>query len=296
MENTLTSQEEYIERFIAGNTLFHKGYTNNYSIELVSALIDLPQLKKQRIDGLELLNNASYNLCDFCIKCLSAIKASGMLSGARAVEINTVLKNWKYLIEGGNSFATYDYAAEITRSIKTFGYPFLEKLQSVEFEHIPAAFTAISGKFKYFVRVSCFLQPFFFEEAFSIALNILENNISIYAAVERIEVAKKDFPLSIDNGEPFPIFSIIFDYNKVPGPDDSIIKHFIALYNQKTQHLGSGLTTEYPYSKNVGEGLTLSQGFKNYKKYLKLIDELDHVYDRSDNYAFSLTLNKKSND
>ncbi|WDF77681.1 hypothetical protein PQ469_27715 [Mucilaginibacter sp. KACC 22773] len=296
MENTLTSQQAYIERFIARNTLFHKGYTNNYSIELVSVLMDLPLLKKQRIDGLELLNNASYNLCDFCIKCLSEIKATGALSNARAVEINTVLKNWRYLIKGGNSFATYDYAAEITHSIKMFGYPFLEKLQSPEFKHIPAAFVAISGNYKYFVRINCFLPSVFFEEAFSIVLDILESNYLIYSAIERIEVAKEDFPLSIDNREPFPTFSIIFDYSMVSSPEAPVIKNFIALYNKKIAHLKSGLNFNYFYSKNVGHGLTLSQGFKNYKRYLKLIDQLDNVYDESDNYAFSLMFNKKLND
>jgi len=296
MEQIVTDQEKYIQHVATRNALFHKGYTNNYSIELVSARIDLPKLKKQRIEGLNVLNDASYSLCDFCIKCLSEIKATGAITVERYVEINTVLKNWRNLIKGGNSFATYDYAAEIIRSIKAFDYPFFERLLSAEFGYIPEAFVGISDRYKYFLRVSCFVPAGSFEEVFPIILDIIKETPLIFNSIERIEVAKNDFPLNTNSMEVFPTFSIIFDYNAVSHPNDPPVSEFISLYNQRTAYLKSDTIYNYAYSKTVGDNLTLSQGFKNYKKYLKLINQLDNVYDKLDNHAFSLMFYKDSND
>lgn len=269
--------------------LFHKCYTNNYTFEFVSRKIDLVALVEERKNSLKVLNQGSYDLYLFCIQCLAEIKATGQLDNEKAFRVNTVLKNWRNLLHGGNSFATYDYAQEVVKVIHQFGFPFIEKLYLQKNKKILDTFNGVLTKYKYFVKIACYGDEVDLEIYLSRLLEILQH-IEILDAIERVEVARTDFPLCIKNGEGYPLFSITFDYLKINCPDHPLVIKLIDLFGSPVE-TSSNFARNISYSKEVSANLTLSQGFKNYKKYLGLLNILDKAYDRRDGYAFQIYQN-----
>lgn len=285
MNLTTLSQEERIQRFENDFDLFHKSYKNNYSYELVNKNIDRALLVENRKQSLSHLNESSYELCSFCISCLKDLRQNGSLADADLKDINAKLKDWKSLITGGNSFATYDYAKEIVNTIHSHHYPFYEKLRSEQFKYIIAGFLSVSDEFKSFIRVAFYADKQDFQQLFKTTLTILKEDPELFSFIERVEIAKEDFPLTVTKGEDFPLFSVIFNYKYIMNASDPMVKRFLSKFdfvNVFQENLSIS------YSKRLANDLIISQGFKNYKKYLFLIGELDTVYDAEENYAFSL--------
>jgi hypothetical protein len=280
-------QRTSIEETPHFNDLFHKIIYNNYSLVLINQRCDLQNQVHQRTESLSYLNNASYKLFAFCKLCLKDELLRTRMSPEEIDVLETICANWKDLIQQGNSFLTYDYAEVIIDTLKENGYPFLEKLTQEKYKVVQTAFITIPEGSKRFLRWNNYTRfeelPYLVEGFFE----LLYRSPSLFRYVERVEIAKEDFELKLatDNND-FPSFSIFFDKDLVNSPYHPVVSQLTAA----AQDLLASTTPREispEYSSPLCRNTTLSQGFRNYKKFLNLVGCLDAVYDPGTNYAFA---------
>lgn len=289
MKGSITNiiQQKNIQAIKHFEELFHPTYQNNYTIELVNKGIELKSLIEKKKNDLNFLNIASFNLCSFLKICLDEIKVTNAQGQEKIDLIRNILEKWTTAIANGNSFLTYDFAKEAISIFKDLDVNFLSKLKSPKYEVIPHAFKTIPKAFRAFVRLNNYSSDSDSLVVLSSLFDYFACHPEVFNYVERIEIAKKDFPFETASNEEYPVFSIFFNYNTVADPlSDAVLRtveRFISVGSDVINMKNSG-----EYSFQVATNTTLSQGFKNYKRFLLLMDILDEVYYKEKNYAFVL--------
>ncbi|MCX2431621.1 hypothetical protein [Pedobacter sp. GR22-10] len=289
MKGSITNiiQQKNIQALKYYQGLFHPTYQNNYTIELVNKSIDLSPLIAKKKKDLNFLNIASYNLCAFMKICLADIRNNTHHDYSRVESIEVVLEKWGNAIANGNSFLTYDFAKESIAVLEKLDPLLLFKLKSPKYEVIPYAFKNIPKPFRAFVRLNNYSSESDSSNMLSSLFNYFAENPDVFKFVERIEVAKKELPFETVSTEEYPLFSVFFNYDTVESPSNEAVirtvEHFVDMGSSALNMSNSG-----DYSYHVAKNTTLSQGFKNYKRYLLLMDILDDVYHREKNHAFVL--------
>jgi len=282
---TNISQQNAIQNIANYNALFHPSYLNNYNIELVNKSQILDKLMSQKRDDLQKLNIASYNLCAFCGICALEMSQQMISSADEIIKLNEVLAIWKELIKRGSSFATYDYAKLAIEIIIDSGFPLLEKLFSSKYHVIIDAFRNIPEPAKAFLRLNSYSRKDDRTEMLTSLFDFFSRNPDIFEYVERVEIAKDEMAIDTFGDEEYPVFSIFFDYNALSNRKSSIIRGVIEHIKLVEASQVEG-DTPYLYAFQVTNSTTLSQGYKNYKRYLELMNVISTVYDKETNYAF----------
>lgn len=269
---------------IQQTAMFYDTYSNNYTHAFVNKDKELADIVEKRKSSLSLLNQGSYDLYDFCIACLTEFKDQHSLLQSEYQKINIIVKNWRNLLRSGNSFTTYEYFSAVVSFLKSWNFPFIDKLHQLKNRYILNSFLDVSKHYKEFVKVGCYGDRDQMHEYLDKTLKILKENNHILNAIERLELARLDFPLIINSEEKYPLFSITFDYDIVTRPYHPIVSEFVELFCHRDAD--QDWTVGLEYNLAVTSNLALSQGFKNYKKYLNVMGILDSQYDKEQNYAF----------
>jgi hypothetical protein len=266
--------------------LFHTQYTNNFSVVLANRGVDLTTLKNNRRTLLEHLNQASYGLQRFISSRLDDPTLPQYLAAEEQQVLAQLCRNWREQIDLGNSFLTYDYAEVCIELLAQAQYPLLGQLRSRRYQPIVQRFVAIPMACKAFVRVSSFLDTPHVAAALDRLTAALQARPALYTYIERIEIARTDFPLTLETGETdYPSFSLFLDQQAVQSRHHPLIGELVALVAQLTDGLPHR-PLQADFSHAATSTVMVSQGYRNYKKYLRLIDQLDAVYCQRTNYAY----------
>lgn len=283
-------QQLVIERCENYHTLFHDTFLNNFSIVCINSRHDKEMVIENKKKSLKKLNVACYNLQVFTKMCLDKIDElkEHLTFRLPLEELKSIENQWSKKIDAGNSFLTYDLAAELISEMRHINFPVDQLLNNEKYRVILQAFTRLYYHDKAFVKVSIFMP---FKEARILLqefIRIMSANPRLFYYIESIELAKELLPkntVKIYTDASHPAFSIFFDCRIVstnfhPAVAEVLSKIFPSIEN----------TTEIKYddiySCPIGKNTTLSQGFRNYKKYLHLLGLIDEIYDKSSGYAF----------
>ncbi len=266
--------------------LFHNRYTNNFSVVLANREFKLDALKTNRRTLLEHLNQASYGLQRFIGSRLNDPALPSLLPPGQRQALEQLCQNWREQINLGNSFLTYDYAEVCMGLLTEANYPLLDQLRSDQYRLIAQRFVDIPLACKAFVKVSSYVD---FEQA-QVVLDGLVAKLAgqpgLFRYVERIEMARTDFPLTLESGEiDYPTFSLFLDQQAVQTRQHPLIGEVVTLVREATEGLPHR-PVQSDYNHAITSTITVSQGYRNYKKYLRLLDLLDSVYTRDSNYAY----------
>jgi hypothetical protein len=111
---------------------------------------------------------------------------------------------------------------------------------------------------------------------------ILASNSLAASLVERIEIIAH--PRSVT-----PNFPTVVLYMYGPGNSNEILRNsFSEKFNDLTSAMPYGSSISHDFACPWNECVNITQGFKLYKVYLKLLGVLQSVYDEKRNYAFVL--------
>lgn len=280
LENQILKVQNEADKF----NIFHGCWGNNYSLVLINKRFDPEGYKILKAGALRQLNIANLNLEAFCRLCIKDIGED-----YDCKELSEVCLIWKKHIQAGNSFLTFKYAEFIIESLTQINYPFIEKINSGKFNKIIHSFLSLDYKYKGFIRIG-FCNSF---NTLYTSLNdffsILAANPHLYYYIERIEIAKEDFPSAIesDSNIHYPILRIILDNNIILSKYNPVIDEIRELIPESF-HLNKKeiIKMSKPFSTNYKDVGIITQGYNNYKKFLKLLGILDEVYDYNFNYSF----------
>jgi hypothetical protein len=279
-------QRKLVEAMDHYSTLFHECYYNNYSLVLTNKRLDLSVFIQNRKQLMNKLNIASYNLQAFCRLCLQDSRLKEQMSDTVIGSLDQICNNWAQQIKEGNSFLTYDYAEVIINTLTQAEYPFIEKLYTDQYKVIPAAFVSIPFNSKSFTRIHNYSDPARLPMLLDGLFNLFHKDRALYYYIERIEIARNDFPLKLESSnEEYPLFSIFFDHRIVNTGSHPVIRELTERIKPLLDN-GDAREVRLSYSFPVYADTAISQGFKNYKRFLDLVGALDNVYERETNYAF----------
>jgi len=281
-ELLLADQIEKVESLAHYQDLFHPAYANNFSIVLANKKVNLAESKESVSSAMRRLNVANFNLYRLC-NLLTEEKSLDQLP--QKDELLNVLGRWKKLIDAGNSFLCFDYAQTVVKGMELAGIPIIKTLEEPRYVAIVNEFKSLSFKFKSFFKLSVYGG---FDDLYACLENLFDSfneNPQLFYYLERCEVAKEHFPTDMSqNSALFPVFSIFFDktvvtsrHNPLPGIVAKEIREVFANAKEPDSMM---------YLDSLGKGVTISQGYKSYKKFLKLIKVIDEVYDAETNYAY----------
>ena len=278
----LNEQIGKIEAIPGHFDLFHPVFPNNFSLISVNNEVDLKQNKSEVAEAMRQLNVANFNFHRFCT--LQAAKLKWENEALKA-QVDSMLLQWKKLIDAGNSFLSVDFAESVVAGFQVEGYPILDVLNRDRFNVIIQAFLDLEFRFKSFFKLSVFVG---FDKAYDRLAVINEyfvSNPDLFSSIERIEVAKEHFPMDKKvSPVPFPAFSIFFNRGDIHDLDHPALKETIDHLRADTND--GSLPKAAEYTDLIAPGITLSQGYKLYKKFLAIIGVIDKVYDQRTRYAY----------
>ncbi len=275
----LEEQKGMIDAITGLQDQFHPAYFNNFSVCLVNRQLPLASLQEARGRALHQLNVANSNLFLFCDVCYMALPQT-----LRFEAMTHALATWRKKLEQHRHFLTLPEATELIEALQAAGYPFHQNIRKPKYRVILDAFKNLDASFKSFVKYEVSIP-------YANSLEFVQELVHQYAKVpelqiiERIEVTKAYVPGISLNESQFPAIKILLNKQKVQDRKHPQIAAVTKLLQTMVASF-EALQLNTDYAMPLAKGLYVSQGFGNYKQFLKLLNIIDDVYDSQFNYAY----------
>jgi hypothetical protein len=292
VNNKVTPEEQQvaIERLPHYRDLFHPPFFNNFSVVCLNKRYDKKSLVEYKTRSLRKLNVACYNLQIFTRMCLDKMHQLDEYSicGEDFERIDQLEDQWSKAIAEGNSFLTYDYARDVINRIRQTNFPYDEILNSPKYGVVPKAFGNVDYYSKAFVKISVFAP---YHEAMSVVesfIALMEKYPLLFYYIERVEMAKQISVLPgvlSFNENAYPALTIFFDSRIVSISYHPAVNELLEKLMPAVESV-TEMEFDDTFSRHIGKNTTLSQGFRNYKRYLQLVNIIEEVYDKKTGYAF----------
>lgn len=284
-------QKEIIESIPMYAEMFHDCYFNNYSIVAVNKDCSLKEYKEDTGHKMSALNDAFFILEKFCETCFDNyekdIKPKGEYELTLLKKMRIVAEDWRAKYIAGSSFLAVDNIHFIVAGFRRLNYPFLNILHEKENNNVCSGMLSLALPFKAFIKIDIYVNFEMLYNFYHLLMHLLNQHPEFLVMVERVEIAKEDFPKTIlqndNNKKPFPTMNIFLKKNII-----SVQKKQVNEFMRKLENLlenFSPINVNELYTKVLGKNLTIAQGFRNYKKILAYCNLLENVYDRKSNYA-----------
>jgi hypothetical protein len=292
MNNRVRPEEQQVdlEQSPHYHDLFHDTFFNNFSVVCLNKRYNKGALVENKIRSLRKLNVACYNLQVFTRMCLDKMHELKDFSGfGEDLEwMDTFEGRWSKAVAEGDSFLTFEFANEVVTKIRQLNFPYDEVLNSSKYEVIPKAFKNIDHYVKGFVKISIFADYHEARLLMERFIDLMEKNPLLFYYIERVEMAKQIFArpdISAFNEHSHPALTIFFDSKIVsvnfhPAVNE-LLEKLMPLVEPVTE-----MSFDDKFSSHIGKNTTLSQGYRNYKRFLDLVGVIDDVYDKKTGYSF----------
>ena len=288
---SIDSQKEIIESMPMYTEMFHDCYFNNYSIVAVNKDLSLKEYKDDTGHKMSALNDAFFILEKFCETCFDNyeknIQPKGEYELTLLKKMRIVAEDWRTKYIAGSSFLAVNNIHFIVAGLRRLNYPFLNTLHDKKNNNVCRGMLSLALPYKAFIKIDIYVDFEMLYDFCHLFMQLLNQNPNFLVMVERVEIAKEDFPKTIlqndSNKKPFPTMNIFLKKNII-----SVQNKHINEFSRKLENLlekFSPIMVDELYTKVLAKNLTIAQGFRNYKKILTYCDLLENVYDRKTNYA-----------
>ena len=283
-QSALDAQCHNIEKINNYKNVFHPVFPNNFSIVCINKRLILDELKDNNTRALSRLNVANYNLYRFCELLNSKTTWSDSRVNAR---MDFMLNSWDKTIKAGNSFLCFDFANAIFQAFLLNNIPIHEELNSKKYRVIIDEFKRLDYKWKSFFKISVYCEMDSCNSILGDLINNLFENVALAYYVERVEIAKEHFQTDLSDQVRHPIINIILDRDIVISRCNPLISRLCkTLTNLCGSYEPNSNSNFEQYQDFFTKEISVSQGFKAYKKYLNLLGSLSEIYDESKNFAY----------
>ncbi len=258
------------ERACCREIHFHPGVGNNFCNIFIPIKHNVEEYQKEIARFTQPLNDADISLLLACKKILGSRKHLSLYNWAKVLDRKTNLLSIyhveelvKYIEEEIIYSPIHDYLQK--------NYPEVLK----KFLQIPEALFKIN-------RINFYCS---FEEAYLLFDKISDNfskNLMFYKSINRVEIAKENLS-NPDINKNYPKFIVVLDNRFLL--DKEAAKIFLD-YMKSTVASFKEQDVNDEFSWRLCDCITFTQGYKLYKRYLKLLGIIQKVYSQEYNYAF----------
>lgn len=262
------NQQLKIQQVCNYNNLFHPPVPNNYVYILVPQKTDLKAYLDDIANQTFPLNHADMGLLEFCKNFFKE-------------NIIEAIVKWEKCLESKVNLLSVHYAKSTVEYIE-------QEILKENFSNyamrvnpkIINNFISIPGNSLKSFRINLYLYT---EHVYKILKRIISDFIlqpELSILLERIEIAKEGLKNPENNNFPKLIIYLKSDFLNYKEYFLLLIKYLRKIMGKNNDKAND------EYSFLYSNSMTLSQGFKLYKRYLKMLNVIDVVYAKEANWAF----------
>jgi hypothetical protein len=279
----------------AGKEMFHEIHHNNYTFVLVSKHVDYDFFCKDTVAALSVLNNVVIELYDFSKNIYHSFVSTNPpdTSEKEALykKVALFLEYWKKDLDAGNYFLSYNYIKITGQGFDMMGLPYIKYLRN-EGRELCSKLLHFNPYYKHLIKIDLYLNDNEVATFFTALCSEIKKQPDLFEAIERIEVANPEF------SETFVTKAVnLRYYPKIiiyPNKDiDSINNETVIRISHLLQRMMKDYS-EYPmdtaFCSPFAKNSTITQGYRNYKKIMQVVNLLDEVYDQESGYSLLKTV------
>jgi|GEM_PF-3219142 len=266
-----------IETLAQFNDYFNPCIPNNFVFMLVNKSYDLQDYLGYIATLTSPMNESNREIKDF------AERLAHSASGNTRKELAPYLEEWEKVIECRNNFLGFEKAKRVSEALSEYGIDLGAELQA-ERSGIIDRFTRIPDGVRGVLRINICLPYSEILDCLSSFLKTIHPGSEEFQLISRIEVAKPPFS---DNVKVVYPTLIVYLKEAADLPENhSLLTTLITGLGNVLRDQTWENKIDSTYSDLWMPFVTITQGFKLFKRYLHLLDALDSVYDVKRNYAY----------
>jgi ribosome-binding factor A len=281
---------EHIVQEGAGIGMFHPIHLNNYTFVMVCKETDYDFYCKDTTAALSVLNNVVMDLYGFFKNLYTNFVQKNPPAPDKAElykKVSLFLEYWKRDNDEGKFFLSYNYIKIIGQGFDMMGLSYTGLLRE-EGSQLCNRLYRFDQRYKHLIKIDLYMDDEAVNPFFATLCNHLKEQPELLSAIERIEVANPGFTESFvtkaANLRYYPKI-IIYPDKQIATADHPSVVAIQNLVNSMMEPyeecpMDQGFCT--PFAKNT----TITQGYRNYKKIMQVLNLLDDVYDRNSGYSF----------
>jgi hypothetical protein len=268
----LFMQKHYSEFFQYINSskfklIFHEYiYQNNGNYTLLPKHLNINDYFKEVAASTSKMNFADKYFFVFCKTLLEGYHLNELIKWAECIKLN-------------RSFLSYHYAEKIFKFINKnlLDYKFNEYID-IKFTKVKSNFLKIPEHILKCIKLSFYISVSQLNSCINFLINLLDQEKIFSKTINRIEISIDN--ISTSKGQN-TLLHIFFNYCST---NQKNIKNCISSISKIISPFT--MPVKHDYSLNIADGITITQGFRIYKKYLNLLDILSEIYSVKCDYSF----------
>lgn len=233
------------------------------------------------------LNEANLNLGRFFKKMVVDVSSKAEYCDTTVSYLQKIILDWQNLYNKGGTFDTFKYAEEIVQYLNKLEYPVKDEINMAT--DLLKSFMNIPYLTKSFFQISIIVPeseiiPFVRESLFRFSkepsLSYYIKQLMIYHSLVYYHdrYNEKIYDCRIVKVSLLP--------NVVNSYKNPVINEIVSLILSVTKGYPDVNFVDSKYSVLIKSNVFVSQGNKNYKKFLSLLGIIDKVYSQESNYAY----------
>jgi hypothetical protein len=270
--NTLLYRTEQL----AVSDLFQQPFANNTSNVYLKKQTDREHYFVRLNKLYAELNRADLNLKNF-IQQLNIEKF-------KLGEIDEVLAQWDTFIQKNVNLVGVFYVKSIIEKFNANDIDIVGHISDIKKELL-LDFISIPEETKSLLRINICAPYENTTHYFEQLVNEVFSNEAAFSLLERVEIARPRIPGAFVN---YPTLILYLNPNDGNKTGSTEIKMMSNLLNATFDNVKNPLEIAHDYADPWNHFVNITQGFKLYKVYLQLLEQLDQVYAKEFNYAYLL--------
>ncbi len=273
-----------------GSGLFHKIHFNNYTFVMVCRHTDYDFYCSDTTHSFSVLNNIVIGLYGFFKNIYDAFVAEHPPASPKQAElyrkVALFLEYWKRDLDSGNYFLSYNYIKITGQGFDMMGLPCLEQLRG-EGRELLAQLMQFDKRYQHLVKIDVYMDAEDVPAFFTQLCRVFNEQPELYQAIERVEIANPNFSETFVtkavNLEHYPKLIIYPDKQIASITSEPVLRLRHVLNSMMAAYTEQPMDSSFciPFAKNT----TITQGYRNYKKILQVLNLLGELYDAGSGYS-----------
>lgn len=256
--------------------VFHTPTPNNFVYLLIPKYYNKEQYHEQIKNAMQSLNLIDLEMLKQCHKLIGNNKCSDLFGWAKGIS------------DKRNLGGIY-YAQKVTQYIEKeiINESFINFIKRNNASLLEKAVNVTDYCLK-LIRINVYINPIHVNEALDMLIAEMKTGSSKFVdCIERIEIAKENTQV-MNQEKSYPTI-IIYLHDKL-GFNDIVTDHILFLVEKLNKLFDKFSCKEIndEFSYCYTQHITVTQGYRLYKKYLTLLGIIDQLYSKESNYAFCL--------
>lgn len=267
------------------NYAFHDDVVGqHYQFHLVNRQHDLKTTMKRTADSFKPLNVANLSLGRFCKNAVTEFVA-GTEEGKHLMSL---VLEWQDYFNKGGVFDSYKYASQIIMGLDKQNFPVWDSIK--EDHKLLDSFIKIPYYAKSFFQIKFLVE---LDQLFTFMEKVIHESKArkeLFYYIKEMSVNESLVVCDSASGEKvkLAIVKLTLLPEVVSRLKNPIVERLTKIFGEEFAQSGVECKMISTFSQEYKPGIFISQGSTNYKKFLFLLQIIEHVYNKETNYAYAI--------